>query len=105
MTRDATPPAGNGESPVQQITPLKSLGWQNFFAQQISVDDMHATPPVRVTEVHRSGLRVLGDGIDMVVPPRADATVGDWLLLNYESAKRKPAAGTQEPDQAPRRGP
>ena len=84
MTRDVTPlaPAGEGESPVQQVTLLKSLGWQNVFARQISIDEMVATPPVRVTEVHRSGLRVLGDGIDMMVPPRADATVGDWLLLD-----------------------
>ena len=49
---------------------------------QISIDALDETPPVRVTEVHRSGLRVLGDGIDMMVSPRADATVGDWLLLD-----------------------
>jgi ribosome biogenesis GTPase / thiamine phosphate phosphatase len=84
MTRDfsSLAPAGKGDSPTQPVTLLKSLGWQNFFAQQISIDEMTATPPVRVTEVHRSGLRVLGDGIDMMVPPRADATVGDWLLLD-----------------------
>ena len=84
MTRDFSSlgPAGDVAKPSQQITLLKSLGWQNFFAQQISIDEMTATPPVRVTEVHRSGLRVLGDGIDMMVPPRADATVGDWLLLD-----------------------
>ena len=86
MTRDVSSlaPAGKGESPMQQVPLLKSLGWQNFFAQQISIEEMAATPPVRVTEVHRSGLRVLGDGIDMMVPPRADATVGDWLLLDRE---------------------
>ena len=84
MTRDVSPPvsAGNGESPPQRVPRLKSLGWQPFFAQQISIEEMAETPPVRVTEVHRSGLRVLGDGIDMMVPPRADATVGDWLLLD-----------------------
>ena len=84
MTRDfsSLAPAGKGDSPTQQLTLLKSLGWQNFFAQQISIEEMAATPPVRVTEVHRSGLRVLGDGIDMMIPPRADATVGDWLLLD-----------------------
>ncbi|WP_210183472.1 ribosome small subunit-dependent GTPase A [Hoeflea olei] len=61
---------------------LQRLGWQAFFAQQTSIDELAETPPVRVTEVHRSGLRVLGDGIDMSVPPRSDATVGDWLLLD-----------------------
>lgn len=69
---------------TQQVTRLTSLGWQAFFAQQISIDELTQTPPVRVTEVHRSGLRVLGENIDMMVPPRADATVGDWLLLNRE---------------------
>lgn len=83
MTRDfsALMPAA-APSPSREIPLLQRLGWQPFFAQQISVDEMAATPPVRVTEVHRSGLRVLGDGIDMMVPPRADATVGDWLLLD-----------------------
>jgi len=86
MTRDYSaflPSTSKGETPKPPVSVLQSLGWQPFFAQQISIDDMHATPPVRVTEVHRSGLRVLGDGIDMMVPPRADATVGDWLLLDH----------------------
>lgn len=86
MTRDLSAfqhPAGKGHTP-QQVTRLTSLGWQAFFAQQISIDELNETPPVRVTEVHRSGLRVLGENIDMMVPPRADATVGDWLLLNRE---------------------
>jgi ribosome biogenesis GTPase len=73
---------GTGATPA--LSQLQELGWQPFFAQQTSVDELATTPPARVTEVHRSGLRVLGDGIDMVVPPRADATVGDWLLINHE---------------------
>ncbi|AKH99355.1 ribosome small subunit-dependent GTPase A [Hoeflea sp. IMCC20628] len=87
MTRDYSaflPSTAKGETPKPPVSALQSLGWQPFFAQQISIDEMTETPPVRVTEVHRSGLRVLGDNIDMVVPPRVDATVGDWLLLNHE---------------------
>lgn len=53
-----------------------------FFAQQIGVEALTETPPVRVVAVHRSGLHVLGDRIDETLPPRADATVGDWLLLD-----------------------
>jgi len=86
MTRDLSAfqhPAGKDHT-TQQVSRLTSLGWQAFFAQQISIDELAQTPPVRVTEVHRSGLRVLGENIDMMVPPRADATVGDWLLLNRE---------------------
>jgi len=86
MTRDlsAFQHLAGKDHTTQQVTRLTSLGWQAFFAQQISIDELSETPPVRVTEVHRSGLRVLGENIDKMVPPRADATVGDWLLLNRE---------------------
>lgn len=38
---------------------------------------------MRVVAVHRSGLRAIGAHIDEILPPRADATVGDWLLLDH----------------------
>ncbi len=63
---------------------LATLGWQPFFAQQTSIDDLAETPPVRVVEVHRNGLHILGDGIDQLIPPGPEATVGDWLLLNQK---------------------
>ncbi|MDR3495682.1 MAG: ribosome small subunit-dependent GTPase A [Ancalomicrobiaceae bacterium] len=63
---------------------MQRLGWQPHFAQQTSIDDISRTPPVRVVAVHRSGLRILGDGIDTEIPPRLDATVGDWLLFETE---------------------
>lgn len=71
------PPGGSG----RVATTLEALGWGPFFARQIDVEALSATPPVRVVAVHRSGLHVVGDGIDETIPPRADATVGDWLLL------------------------
>lgn len=64
--------------------PLAMLGWQAFFAQQTDSDELTETPPVRVVEVHRTGLHVLGDGIDTLVPPGPEATVGDWLLLSRD---------------------
>ena len=66
------------------LSPLQTLGWKPFFAQQLDADQLGQTPPVRVTSVHRSALRVLGEGIDTRVPPRFDATVGDWLLYDAE---------------------
>ncbi len=63
-------------------SPLEAIGWQPFFAQQTSAEELAVTPPVRVIEVHRNALHVLGDGIDENLPPRLDATVGDWLLLD-----------------------
>ena len=72
--------------PIQpaQSTPsiLEKLGGQPFFAQQISINDLESLPPVRVMEVQRRGLHVMGDGIKTHLPPNADITVGDWLFLD-----------------------
>ena len=90
MTRDFSgflPPAPGAKAPPGAGI-LQQLGWQSFFATQISADEMQATPPVRAIEVNRSGITVRGDGIDAVLPPDAGVTVGDWLL--YDAAQ--PAA-------------
>lgn len=98
-------PSLTGGTQIHAPTGLERLGWTSFFAQQVSVDDLARTPPVRVTSVERSGLRVEGDGHQAVLPPRADATVGDWLLhdetrpgasrlLARKSLFRRRAAGT-----------
>jgi ribosome biogenesis GTPase len=65
--------------------PLDRLGWSSFFAQQTDADALLATPPVRVTSVHRSGLQVQGADINAILPPRKDATVGDWFLYEAEN--------------------
>lgn len=64
------------------LSKLEWLGWQPFFSRQVDADALNATPAVRVVEVHRNGLHVLGDKIDQLVPPGPDATVGDWLLMD-----------------------
>jgi ribosome biogenesis GTPase / thiamine phosphate phosphatase len=69
--------------PTDDLT-LAALGWQEFFAEQVSDADLEAAPPVRVTEVHRSGLRALGAGLDRRIPPGVAATVGDWMLLDRD---------------------
>lgn len=48
------------------------------------MDELAETPPVRVVEVHRSGLHVRGDDVDTTIPPNPEATVGDWLLLDRD---------------------
>ena len=88
MTRDYSqflPPTGHANSPERERSPLEKLGWQPFFAQQMSVEDLTETHPVRVIEVHRNGLHVVGDGIDALIPPGAEATVGDWLLFDSKN--------------------
>ncbi|MGB7325437.1 MAG: ribosome small subunit-dependent GTPase A [Rubripirellula sp.] len=85
MNRDYTdflPQRAHDIGSCANLSPLQALGWQPFFAQQISVDELTSTPPARVVEVHRNGLHVLGDSVDAMLPPRPDVTVGDWLMLN-----------------------
>ncbi|MEP2718256.1 ribosome small subunit-dependent GTPase A [Pseudophaeobacter sp.] len=87
MIRDYSqflPSSGRVKPVVTKPSKLPSLGWQAFFAQQCDLDAQVNTPPVRVIEVHRNGLHVLGDGIDQLLPPGPEATVGDWLLLDRE---------------------
>lgn len=85
MTRDYNkllpPNAKNGGS-ERPPSPIETLGWQPFFAQQISVDELAETPPVRVVEVHRNALHIMGDDIDTTIPSRPDVAVGDWLLFD-----------------------
>lgn len=87
MTRDYSaflPPRFKTGGSQHLSSPLETLGWQPHFAQQISVEELAETPPVRVVEVHRNGLHVLGDSIDETIPPLPDATVGDWILLDRD---------------------
>lgn len=73
---------------------LENWGWNGFFADQLAGETNGI--PVRVVEVHRSGIRVVGPAIDEQVPrfsatqddEESVATVGDWLLL--EEATRRP---------------
>ncbi|WP_299829919.1 ribosome small subunit-dependent GTPase A [uncultured Roseobacter sp.] len=88
MTRDYSqlfPPNMKGGTPKRPLSTRDSLGWQPFFAQQISIEELTETPPVRVIEVHRNGLHVVGDGVDTTLPPRPDVTVGDWLLFDQQA--------------------
>jgi ribosome biogenesis GTPase / thiamine phosphate phosphatase len=52
---------------------------------------------VRVVAVHRSGLQIVGAGIDEHLPPRADATVGDWLLLDRAQPPGEPRPVSEKP--------
>lgn len=76
---------GGGEQQQSRIALLDSLGWMPFFAQQISVEELTETPPVRVIEIHRNGLHVVGQDVDTLLPPNAEATVGDWMLYDHSN--------------------
>ncbi|CUH63757.1 Putative ribosome biogenesis GTPase RsgA [Thalassovita gelatinovora] len=85
MIRDYSkflPPSGSRKIPKREPSSLEKFGWKPFFSQQIDVDAAADAPPVRVVEVHRTGLRVLGESLDTLIPPVPNATVGDWLLYD-----------------------
>ena len=63
---------------------LTPLGWRPSLARQLA-DAPDGTRPARVMSVHRSGFAVAGDGFETTVPPDAETTVGDWLLLASDS--------------------
>lgn len=85
MTEHTTP-----LNPAPPAITLKSLGWTPFFQRQLADLDADHLRPARVTAVHRSGLQVLGEGIETDVAPfidpaggeGANATIGDWLLVD-----------------------
>ncbi|MGR3637165.1 MAG: ribosome small subunit-dependent GTPase A [Shimia sp.] len=85
MTRDYSqfmPATGTLNTSKPQRSALENLGWQAFFAAQVDVEALAKTPPVRVTEVHKSGANVKGDGFDGLIPPGLELAVGDWLLFD-----------------------
>lgn len=88
MTRDYSqflPLGTSTTTPRNSLSALQRLGWQPFFSQQVSADDLANTPPVRVTEVHRNGLNVIGDGVQGIIPAGPEATVGDWFLFEQDT--------------------
>lgn len=91
MTETNQPPLTS----VPGVLQLKDLGWKPFFQHQLDDDAYSGLLPVRVTAVHRSALHVLGQGVDIDLPPyidpeggeSANATIGDWLLYDHEARK------------------
>jgi ribosome biogenesis GTPase len=74
--------------------PLDRLGWSAFYSQQLSLEDLSAGYPARVSNVQRSLISVLCERgvLDVVVPPRLASVdsaiaVGDWLLIEHEAPR------------------
>lgn len=71
---------------------LLGLGLDTFFQQQMFADDLNSVVPVRVMNVHRSGLQVAGEHIDEYLELSGNdyqlhLTVGDWALFDTETAR------------------
>ena len=88
MIRDYSnflPPSRSSKILKREPSRLERLGWKPFFSQQTDFDAASDAPPVRVVEVHRTGLHVLGENLDTLIPPGPDATVGDWLIYDPQT--------------------
>ena len=71
---------------------LLNLGLDFFFQQQMPVDDVPALVPVRIMNVHRSGLQIAGDDIERHVELAGsdyelNLTVGDWALFDINKQR------------------
>jgi len=65
---------------------LRPLGWQSFFEDQLSEDEI-ALSPLRIDTVHRSRLTAISEQgqVQIELPPRSDTSefaVGDWILAD-----------------------
>ncbi|HMB58951.1 MAG TPA: ribosome small subunit-dependent GTPase A [Xanthomonadales bacterium] len=68
------------------LATLTDYGWDMFFQQQLDVEEASSLLPVRVMNVHKSGLHISGPELDCQVQPlkgeAGRSTVGDWLLYD-----------------------
>ena len=73
------------------LSELAEFGWDSFFQQQITDEQSVPVVPVRVMNVHKSGLQIAGVNVDTQAEQLTDddgrATVGDWLLFNTETQR------------------
>jgi len=70
----------------QSFERLRPLGWQSFFQEQLSEDDL-ALSPLRIDAVHRARMTALSgqEQVEVVLAPRSDTSeyaVGDWVLAD-----------------------
>jgi ribosome biogenesis GTPase len=75
---------------------LPQLGWSALFSQRLTIDDLSAAYPARVSAVHRGGLEVLSErGSQRIVVPRqlldgdeqSPVTVGDWIMVENDALR------------------
>jgi len=116
LTRDSgyNRPATRGLTMISNLT-LPDLGLDHFFQRQLTPGEAGSLKAVRVMNVHRSGLHLVGDGFDRHVELSGHdydlgLTVGDWVLFNTETQRpverlerkslfKRRAAGTQSREQ------
>ncbi|WP_432769851.1 MAG: ribosome small subunit-dependent GTPase A [Sphingopyxis sp.] len=74
---------------------LEELGWNDFFSAQVTTQQSKQCQPVRVMAVHRGKIAVAGAGALRFISPYISGagplddhpTVGDWLLIDRDTAE------------------
>ena len=75
----------------QQRNALSELGWKHFFQQQLSLEELETTTPVRVFALNRHLVDGVGEGVRqqfslphswLQYSVEELPTVGDWLLVD-----------------------
>lgn len=100
---------------MNNTSTLRDLGFDHFFQQQLPPAETGPLAAVRVMNVHRSGLHLVGEGLDRHVELSGhdydlNLTVGDWALFNSHTQRlerrldrkslfKRRAAGTQSREQ------
>ena len=91
---------------------LADLGWQPFFQQQLTLDELGVLTPMRLVEQHRKEVELIGEkGSHQIalLATMPQMVVGDWILIDSEggfdrllersTCFRRIAAGHQKEEQ------
>ncbi len=91
---------------------LADLGWQPFFQQQLTLDELGVLTPMRLVEQHRKEVELIGENGSHQIALLASMpqmVVGDWILIDSEggfdrllersTCFRRIAAGHQKEEQ------
>lgn len=91
---------------------LADLGWQPFFQQQLTLDELGVLTPMRLVEQHRKEVELIGENGSFQIALLASMpqmVVGDWILIDSEggfdrllersTCFRRIAAGHQKEEQ------
>lgn len=91
---------------------LADLGWQPFFQQQLTLEELEVLTPMRVVEQYRKEIELAGEAGThqlALLSSMPQMVVGDWLLINSSSGFerlldrstcfRRIAAGHQKQEQ------
>ncbi len=70
-----------------QKSELSKLGWQPFFIQQCSIEELEIFSPARITEVHRNQVHIKGQNINQLIATTEKATIGDWVLVDLKNQR------------------